>query len=96
MAGQEHGYSPMPRFLLISGPSQFPVDPSRGLFGCVSCLLSSPPWPNLSGSYCHLLNGAIAGDQVEVEGNFFRLEVMVEQHSTGDGNEAQGSVDHPQ
>ena len=58
--------------------------------------LSSPPWPNLSGSYCHLLNGAIAGDQVEVEGNFFRLEVMVEQHSGGDGNEAQGGVDHPQ
>ena len=95
MVGQEQDYLPTSRFLLISSPSQFPVDPSRGLFGCVSYLLS-PPWPNLSGSYCHLLNGAIAGDQVEVEGNFFRLEVMVEQHSGGDGNEAQGSVDHPQ
>ena len=45
MAEQGQDYSPTPRLLLIRGPSLFPVDPSRGLSGYISCLLSAHPGP---------------------------------------------------
>lgn len=59
---------------------------------------SAPPTPSasLSGSKGHLPNGAVTGDQVEVEGDFLRMEVMVEQYGGSDGDEAQGGMDHSQ
>lgn len=44
----------------------------------------------------HLLNGAVTWNQVEVEDNFFRLQMIVEQHTWSNRNEAQGSMDHSQ
>jgi hypothetical protein len=44
-----------------------------------------PPCAHLSGSQCHLPNGAVTGNQVEVEGDFLRTEVTVEQCGGGDG-----------
>ena len=90
MATQGQDYSSLSSFLFWR---QFlcPTDPSMGLSRSLSCLcqpiLAQPFW-----LWCHLENGAVVGNQVEVEGEFLMLEAIVEQHTGGDGN-AQDSMD---
>lgn len=40
---------------------------------------------------CHLPNGAIIGDQVEMKGNILEIEVIIDQRDRSDGNEMSDS-----
>lgn len=53
-----------------------------------------PALAHLCGPQYHLLNGPVIMDQVEVESDFLKLEVMVEQDGRCDRDKVPGTWDY--